>query len=196
MAALLVTVGTNGTKDWVETPDGQRFALGSLSVLSLVSTFSKNSKAARQVIDAFLKQGAAMLTIDDDDRLWALLAPRRPRHASTGPFMFRHQGHPIARTMMKTAFEERLSFDAYQANMGIAKDILTKAEQTVSTIDRLAARGKRFNASKAKADVASVTTRVASICSSTELTESWVRDDLRKLAAWNDKLHGLFHSKG
>jgi hypothetical protein len=41
MAALLVTIGTDGSKDWVETPDGQKFALGSVSVLSLVSTFSK-----------------------------------------------------------------------------------------------------------------------------------------------------------
>jgi hypothetical protein len=97
---------------------------------------------------------------------------------------------------MKTAFEGDLNFDTYQANMGIAKDILKKAEETVGTINRLAATGRRFNASKAKADVASVTTRVASICSSTELTESWVQEDLQKLAAWNDRLHGLFHPKG
>jgi hypothetical protein len=192
MAELLVTIGTDGTKDWVETPDGQRFALGPVSVLSLVSAFSKNSRVARQIIDAFLRKGAALLSVDDDS-LWTLLAPRRPRHARTGPFITRVEGHRFARPPMKTAFEGDLNFDTYRANLRIAKSILQKAEATVGTIDRLAAEGKRFNASRAKADVASVTTRVASICSSAELTESWVQDDLRKLAAWNDKLHGLFH---
>jgi len=96
---------------------------------------------------------------------------------------------------MKTAFEGDLKFDTYRANLRIAKGILERAEATVNTIDRLAAQGRKFNAAMAKADVASVTTRVASICSSTELTESWVQEDLQKLAAWNDKLHGLFHAK-
>jgi len=98
---------------------------------------------------------------------------------------------------MKTAFEGKLHFDTYQANMAVARDILAKARETVGAIDRLVAGGKQFNAVRARADVASVTTRVASICSSTELTETWVQEDLQKLAAWNQKLHGLFHpSKG
>lgn len=193
MAALLVTIGTDGTKDWVETPDGQKFALGSVSVLTLVSTFAKSSKIARRIVDVFLEKGAALLSVDEDG-LWALLAPRRPRHAA-GPFIGHQEGHLSVRHPMKTAFEGDLNFDTYRANLGLAKGILQKAEATVSTIDRLAAEGRKFNAAKAKADVASVTTRVASICSSTELTESWVREDLQKLAAWNDKLHGLFHAK-
>lgn len=88
-----------------------------------------------------------------------------------------------------------LSFDVYEQNMRVANAILEKAKQTVATIGRLAARGKKFNAARARADVAAVTTKVASICSQTELTESWVRDDLGKLAARNDRLHALFHPR-
>ena len=69
---------------------------------------------------------AALLAVDDDE-LWSLLAPRRPRHAA-GPFMSRDQGHRSARTTMKTAFEDGLNFDTYQANMKIARGILEKAE--------------------------------------------------------------------
>lgn len=193
MPSLLVTIGSDGTKDWVETPDGQKFALGPVSVLTLVSAFAKSSKIARQIVDTFLESGAAMLSVDEDG-LWELLAPRRPRHAA-GPFIAREERHRSERPAMKTAFEGDLKFDTYRSNLGIAKGILERAEATVSTIDRLAAAGRKFNAAKAKADVASVTTRVASICSSTELTESWVQGDLQKLAAWNDKLHSLFHPK-
>ena len=88
-----------------------------------------------------------------------------------------------------------LSFDEYEQNMKVAREILAKAEQTVATINRLAAAGKRFNAARARADVASVTTKVASICSQTELTESWVRNDLGALAARTNQLHALFHPR-
>lgn len=88
-----------------------------------------------------------------------------------------------------------LSFDVYASNMKVAQDILAKAERTVETIDRLSKAGRKFNAARARADVAALTTKVASICSQTELTETWVQDDLAKLAARADKLHGLFHPK-
>lgn len=244
MASLLVTLGTNGSKDWVETPDGQKFALGPVSALTLVSKLTPNSRVAQKALDEFLKTGEALLSVDDD-HMWSLLAPRRSRWAAT-PFMSRDQGGlslmkanlsktsedlatikhvvghlnklaaqgkrdtkaiqhliKLASTIepleVKTApasveVPSNLSFDVYEANMKLARGILDKAEQTALTIDRLATKGKKFDVHRARAAVATVTTKVASICSTTELTESWVRDDLRKLAARNDEIHGLFHS--
>lgn len=263
MPSLLVTLGTDGSKDWVQTPDGQRFALGSVSVLSFVSRLV-GSKAARQTLDEFLKSGEALVSVDDD-RMWSVLAPKRSRWGA-GPFMPSPQRDPSLRKAIMTTIRQDLtacrkvighlnslasqgkrdpvavqqlmkladkikspnqstnstyynlgapkvfevgdaapkpltveasdlSFDAYEANMKLAEDILAKAEQTAATINELAAAGRKFNAARARADVARVTTKVASICSQTELTESWVREDLRKLAAKADQLHGLFHAR-
>lgn len=268
MRSLLVTVGTDGSKDWVKTPDGQKFALGPVSVLTFVTRLGRNTRVAQKALDEFLEHGEAMLAVDDD-RLWALLAPRRARWAA-GPFMGSdHGGYmgttaaesrevktlnrlaleasrlcdelhaalsglgsriksfppvdgPTARDIEKflsvlsefrgdalgwggMAFsdpeglpkqgrsKERLAFDTYEANMRVAHAILAKARESVSTIDTLAAKGKRFNVARARADIARVTAKVANICSDSEMTESWVARDLAKLAARNDRIHALFH---
>jgi hypothetical protein len=86
---------------------------------------------------------------------------------------------------------EGLSYDTYSANVDLAATITAKAEETVKTIDKLAKAGRSFNASRAKSDVAAVTTKVAGILSA-DLTASWVRGDLDKLAARMDQIHGLF----
>jgi hypothetical protein len=263
-SSLLVTIGTDGLKDWVQTPDGQKFSLGSVSVLSFVAKLVRSTNAAQKALSQFLKRGEALVSVDDD-RMWALLAPTQSRWAA-GPFMPPSQGDPSLRIPIMSTIREDLSavrkvighlnvlaakgerdaravqhlikladkikspnqsknqtyynlgqpkvhqvgdaapkphtvnasdlaFDSYEQNMKLAKGILAKAEQTVATINRLASRGRKFNASRARADVAAVTTKVASICSQTELTESWVREDLTKLAARTDKLHGLFHPR-
>lgn len=87
-----------------------------------------------------------------------------------------------------------LTIDTVLANRAVTQDILTKAETTVAKIDRLAAAGRRFNAAKAKADVHAVTSKVAEILQHTSMTETWVADDLQKLAKQADHLHGLFAS--
>ena len=87
---------------------------------------------------------------------------------------------------------EGLTFDRVQANQELAANIVTKAEETVERIDALVTAGKNFKADRAKADVHAVTTKVAGILQNTELTEAWVGEDLQKLAARADQLHGLF----
>lgn len=378
MARILVTVGTDGYKDWVKTPDGQKFGLGTRSVLSFVTKLCLNSTIARKTLDAFLKKGEGSFMVDDD-QMWALLTPRRARWAAHGgSFMPRYQRHtadlPQRNNSMKTlskiltategvvaycnkqasagkpidpralqdlgriasdlrqvnpsgvsafydsdmsddgfvddgfvddgfvddgfaddgfaddgfaddgfaddgAFSEDsfemsklaggkppadvsfvtppankgqtievsyskeadddgylykkvvnrssrktvyhrvhaedvrgkwepwnqepkarfkkmasdLIFDIYESNLKVAEDVLVKAKATVATIDKLASAGKRFNHRAAKADVAKVANRVASICEKTALTEEWVAEDLSKLASEASRLHGLFH---
>lgn len=85
----------------------------------------------------------------------------------------------------------RLSYDTYVANTELANSIIACAEQCTQKIDKLAAAGRKFNAARAKADVREVTTKVAGIMQ-TDLTASWVRGDLDKLAARADEIRGLF----
>lgn len=253
MASLLVTIGTDGLKDWVRTPDGQKLSLGGVSALTFVAKLMRNSRVAQQALDEFLKTGEAMVAVDDE-RMWALLAPVRARWASAGPFMPGRDGDLSSKEPSMSTIKEDLgavqrvighlnrlasqgrkdpnavqdliklagkinsakvfevgdaapkphtvkasgdlAFDVYEANMKVAQDILAKSQETVSTIDRLASQGKRFNVGRARADVARVTTKVASICNKTELTESWVHGDLARLGEQSDRLYRLFHPRG
>lgn len=125
MTQILVTVGTDGMKDWVRTPDGQKFALGSISVLSFVSKLARNSRAAKNTLDDFLKTGEAVLKVNDD-HMWSILAPRRARWASDGSFMFQdqRQAHLPPRTGMTTL-----------------DDILTKTETVMAYCTKQASAG-------------------------------------------------------
>lgn len=98
---------------------------------------------------------------------------------------------PAAAPAVAPSAPLHLAFDTVQANTGLAQQILAKAEETVSQIDKLASAGRKFNAARAKADVHAVTTKVAGILKA-DLTASWVQDDLKKLADRGDHLHGLF----
>lgn len=88
--------------------------------------------------------------------------------------------------------EATLAFDTYVANTESARATLARAEETIATIDRLVAAGRKFNAAKAKADVHAVTSKVASILQEVDLTTAWVKDDLTKLASRAEQLHKLF----
>ncbi len=84
-----------------------------------------------------------------------------------------------------------LAFDTVTANQEIANGILAKAASTNRKIDALAASGRRFNASQAKADIQAFTTKASGILTN-DLTQSWVKGDLDKLAARMDHIAGLF----
>lgn len=75
--SLLVTIGSDSATHWVKTPDGHRFNLGPVSVLSFVTKLALGTaKQARDALDRFL-QGKEVVLRVDDDKMWDLLAPRR-----------------------------------------------------------------------------------------------------------------------
>ncbi len=78
---VLITLGTDGVSDWVQTPDGVKHMLGAVSVLKLVTELVSGTHGMRQTIDAFNKHGQAMVTVDLD-AMWALLKPHRARWTS------------------------------------------------------------------------------------------------------------------
>lgn len=246
---ILVSIGTDGLTDWVRTPDGARYNLGPVSVLSFVASMVPKAQA-KKVLDSFALGKEAMLSVDEE-LMWEMLAPRRARwSALRNPLLTLQSQESTMSTLsddlaavenhiqaLKTAAAKKatnltsgvevlvklagkikspnqsknntyynlgapdvhevgdkvagLSYDTYAQNSETANQILAKAEVTVQTIDKLAAAGRKFNASRAKADVRSVTSKVAGILQ-VDLTAPWVAGDLAKLAARMDEVHGLF----
>lgn len=83
----LVTVATDGFRDYVDLPDGRQVNLGSVSVLKLVSSLVRGSYECRKALDTFLKKKQAVIAVD----LYALedmLKPKRARWAAhNDPFI-------------------------------------------------------------------------------------------------------------
>ena len=83
----LVTVATDGFRDYVSLPDGRQVNLGSVSVLKLVSSLVRGSYECRKALDTFIKKNQAIIAVD----LYALedmLKPKRARWAATDdPFI-------------------------------------------------------------------------------------------------------------
>ena len=78
--AKLVTVATDGFRDYVALPDGRQINLGSVSVLKLVTALVRGVNRCRKVLDTFLKNGQAVMSVELSD-LEELLKPKRARWA-------------------------------------------------------------------------------------------------------------------
>lgn len=95
----------------------------------------------------------------------------------------------------ETDKEASLDLDIVVANHELADSILDTAEQTVGIIDRLASEvrsdGRTFKASRARADVFAVTSKVAEIMLE-DKSRPGVEEDLKKLAAEASRIRALF----
>jgi hypothetical protein len=83
---LLVTIGSDGATNWVKLPDGQRFNLGPISILSFATQLSSGS-TAKKALQQFTSSGEALISVDEE-KMWDMLAPRPPRLATEGPFIY------------------------------------------------------------------------------------------------------------
>ena len=178
----LVTIGTDGFVDYVQVPDGQKFMLGPVSVLRLITGVTKTARSARVALDEFLATGKTMLSVDID-RMWELLPFRRARYSSFDPFV-------PSENSMTTA-----SYDSLIAHVELAENIVSKVADTDETIDQLVAQGKRFNAAQAKADLLRIASRVADITQNVDLAQAWVGADLSELSAQANEIHALFPAR-
>lgn len=255
MQKALVTVSTDGLRDYVTLPDGQRLTLGTVSVLRFVTELTPHIRLARQIIEQFIKTGEALFTIDLD-KMGDLLTSRRSRW-SASPLIDRSDRTSTERLKMADNLLTRLglleetvtkldkiasasdgevlvasklhtelqklacglvepeatveasepaapaapvasapvatpSVDALQANATLADEVLTTVEQTSERIDQLVTAGRKFNASKARADLFVIANKVAEILDGVDLAQPWVQKDLAQLADDANKIHALF----
>jgi len=103
----MVTIGTDGFVDYVET-EGQRFMLGPVSVLKLISKLAP-TRVARQALSEFLESKQVMLSVDLD-KMWSLLPFHRARYSSVDPFMGRVDRNPLIFTRERNmSFASRLA---------------------------------------------------------------------------------------
>ncbi len=81
----IVTVGTDGFRDYVRTPDGVERNLGAVSVLTLVVEAAADVYEARDIVKTFLSKGEAMFAASTAV-LNKLLQPKRAIWAQRKPF--------------------------------------------------------------------------------------------------------------
>lgn len=110
MRAGLVTVSSDGNRDYVTLPNGERKILGTISVLQLITEVTPHLRQARRILDEYLEKGAVMLSADLD-KMDALFTPKQPKFStialmSASDRTGREQ--PLGKTMMK-AFLDRLA---------------------------------------------------------------------------------------
>lgn len=188
----LITVGTDGVVDFVQTPDGQRYMLGTVSVLRLISNLVPK-RHVKRALDEFLQEKRTLISVDLD-KMWNLLPFRRARYSSadstvtTNPLINSKIGDISLETHMKTA-----SFETFSANMDVAENIVAKVAQTDSTINSLVGAGKRFNSVRAKADLHKIASRLSELAQTVDLAQPWVAEELEALSKQADEIHGLFH---
>lgn len=128
MGKILVTIGTDGIKDWVQTPNGRKHALGEHSILSFVTRLTSNSRAARLALDAFLRDGAAVVSVDED-RLGEFFVPRRSRWA-------------LVNSSFMSSDQRHLSTPR-SSEMSTVPAFLKAAEEAVAYLDKAATRGRQ-----------------------------------------------------
>jgi hypothetical protein len=72
----LVTIATDGFRNYVELPDGRQLNMGPVSVLKVVLAFVSSHTMCRQALDAFLKKGRTMIQADVETLKEMLKSPR------------------------------------------------------------------------------------------------------------------------
>ena len=77
-------------------------------------------------------------------------------------------------------------------NANVAETIIQRVDETSDAVDRLVQAGRRFNASKAHEDLHTISSRVAEILETSDLSSSEVSADLNSLAKQAMHIHGLF----
>jgi len=187
----LVTIGTDGFVDYIQTPDGAKFNLGPVSVLKLITGLVP-IHTARAALKEFIENKQVMLSVNLD-KMWSLLPFQRARYSSFANSFIKKESStssfpPLERNMLKASFE------TFTANMDMAEDIINKVQATDETIDRLIAAGKKFDSVRAKTDLHRIASQVTEIAQTVDLAHPWVATDLTELSKKANEIHGLFEA--
>jgi hypothetical protein len=144
--AKLVTVATDGFRDYVSLPGGRQINLGSISVLKLVTSLVRGVNPCRRALNAFLKNRQVVISVDLEE-LEDLLKPKRSRWAChddlfipngfrqlvRGTSMNPETSQAEALTQKIAAIEEALgSLDKAAAEHGVGSELTLVWTDTLS----------------------------------------------------------------
>lgn len=91
---VTVTIETDGHRDFVRFPSGERYIIGTTSVMKLVGSLVTGVRNQRLALERFCRDGEAVVTLDPD-KMFEMLAPRPIRRANlVSPFMTPLKRHP------------------------------------------------------------------------------------------------------
>ncbi len=183
----LVTIGTDGVVDYVQVPDGQKYMLGPVSVLKLISNLVP-VRQMRAALNDFLTHQRVLVRADLD-KMWELLPFQRARYSSTDPLISQGDRTPVEKDW---AMQIKASYDTFANNMKLAEEIVAKVAATDETINRLVQAGNRFNSVRAKSDLHTIVSRVASIAQEVDMAQPWVSGDLLALSKQANAIYDLF----
>lgn len=157
----MVTIGTDGVVDYVQTPEGTRYTLGPVSVLRLITGLVPTHRV-KKALDEFLGKRRVMLSVDVD-RLWHLLPFRRARFSSANP-LIESADH------MASVEDE---------NAAVVEQILMKIASADRQIDASVQAGTRFiSAARARADLYRIASNLTELLEGSDLAS---RETLRAL---------------
>jgi len=145
-----ITLGQDGSAQWVQLASGERFNMGSVSVLNFVRKLVGSAAAAKLTLDQFNKHGKAVVSVDVE-RMWELFPYRRSRWASDGSFMSGdHRTGPYLTKgeTMPTILDDLKVLEGHIANLNkLAVEGKQASSETLEAILKLAKEIKSPNQS-------------------------------------------------
>lgn len=183
MRKAAVIFGTDGVSDYVQTPDGKRYSLGPVSVLTLVSGLVPSARAIRAAMNEFLDKRQVSLKVDLDE-MWRLLPVRRARYSSVESYrgegqMDKWKVEQPKQASIKTAAD---------ANADLVESILRRVAEAGAEIQVLEGKGYPVKvATLVKGELIRIASKVGELASGDLGSES-TKTALTQLQVDLDKL--------
>lgn len=137
MSRTLVTIATDGFRDYVSLPNGDTINLGTTSVLKLITEVVPFSADIRKALDTFLAKGTVTLAADQSTLL-KVLRPKKSRWAA-----YENRFIPVGiqdpngvwNSMSTDLFSSKLASLETLVELGISDDTTTRvARQLVASL--------------------------------------------------------------
>lgn len=136
MSRTLVTIATDGFRDYVSLPNGDTINLGTTSVLKLITEVVPFSADIRKALDTFLAKGTVTLAADQSTLL-KVLRPKKSRwakHENRFIPVGIQDPNGVWNSMSTDLFDSNLASLETLVDLGISEDTTRVARQLVASL--------------------------------------------------------------
>lgn len=141
MSLTLVTIATDGFRDYVSLPNGDTINLGTTSVLKLITEVVPFSADIRKALDTFLAKGTVTLAADHS-ALLKVLRPKKSRWAAHENRFIPvgiQDPNGVWNSMSTDLFSSKLASLETLVELGISEDTTTRVARQLVAALRVAA---------------------------------------------------------